>query len=157
LVEDICWEPEQKFFITTSKDQTTRFHGVWRSSGSDTWNELGRPQIHGYDLKCCAFLDRFKFVSGADEKLLRVFEAPKIFLNNLYNQCLDESFLKLAIESKTMAQGASVPALGLSNKAVYCEETKVENSENEKRSLADELYKEIYFNVIDLTSKINLT
>ena len=95
LVEDISWEPEQQFFISTSKDQTTRFHGMWKSSGSVTWHELGRPQIHGYDLKCAAFLDRFKFVSGADEKLLRIFEAPKMFLNNLYKLTMDDSFLKL--------------------------------------------------------------
>lgn len=96
LVEDVCWEPEQKFFITTSKDQTTRFHGLWKHDSTASWHELGRPQIHGYDLKCCAFLDRFKFVTGADEKLMRIFEAPKIFLNNLYKLCLDESFLKIA-------------------------------------------------------------
>ncbi len=51
-----------------------------------------------------------------------------------------------------MAEGASVPALGLSNKAVYSEETKLDKSQDEKKSLADELYKEVYFNVIDLTS-----
>lgn len=153
LVEDICWEPEQNFFISTSKDQTTRFHGVWLSEKNSpiTWHELGRPQIHGYDLKCCAFLDRFKFVSGADEKLLRVFEAPKIFLNNLHKLCLDESYLKLVQESTTMPQGASIPALGLSNKAVFDEEKKATTStETDKKSLADELYKEVYFNVIDL-------
>ena len=120
-----------------------------------TWHELGRPQIHGYDLKCCAFLDRFKFVAGADEKLLRIFEAPKIFLNNLYNLCLDNSFLKLVKESKSMPQGASIPALGLSNKAVYNNEENKEVDLNEKRSLADELYKEVYFNVINLISTYN--
>lgn len=152
LVEDICWEPDQKFFISTSKDQTTRFHGAWKSSPNNnnvTWHELGRPQIHGYDLKCCAFIDRFKFVTGADEKLLRNFEAPKIFLNNLYKLCLDESYLKLVNESTTMPQGASIPALGLSNKAVFEEKTPA--PESDKRSLTDELYKEVYFNIIDLT------
>ncbi len=48
-----------------------------------------------------------------------------------------------------MAQGASVPALGLSNKAVYNEE---KTNGAEKLSMADELYKEVYFNIIDLTS-----
>ena len=127
---------------------------MWKQSNDKaSWHELGRPQIHGYDLKCCAFLDRFRFVSGADEKLLRNFEAPKIFLNNLYKLCLDESFLKIASESNSMPQGASVPALGLSNKAVY-EEEKAPAPETDKRSLADELYKEVYFNVIDLSSKL---
>ena len=51
-----------------------------------------------------------------------------------------------------MPQGASVPALGLSNKAVYEEEKKLDTGEAKKASLADELYKEVYFNVIDLNS-----
>lgn len=51
-----------------------------------------------------------------------------------------------------MPQGASVPALGLSNKAVF------DDSENQKENekgpnLAEDFYKEIYFNVIDLDSK----
>ena len=52
-----------------------------------------------------------------------------------------------------MAQGASVPALGLSNKAVYDEEKREESGEK-KPSLADDLYKEVYFNIIDLNSQL---
>lgn len=55
-----------------------------------------------------------------------------------------------------MPQGASIPALGLSNKAVYDEEKPVVTESTDKRSLADELYKEVYFNVIDLSSKFDL-
>lgn len=97
LVEDICWEPDSQFLLSTSKDQTTRFHSYWEndSTGRVTWHELGRPQIHGYDLQCVALLERFKFVSGADEKLLRVFESPKIFLQNLHRLNKDESLVKL--------------------------------------------------------------
>jgi WD40 repeat protein len=98
LVEDLCWEPDQEFFLSVSKDQTTRFHGYWSHSDSSvekTWHELGRPQIHGYDISCLSMIDRFKFVSGADEKLLRIFEAPKIFLKNFYNLSLNESVAKL--------------------------------------------------------------
>lgn len=51
-----------------------------------------------------------------------------------------------------MPQGASVPALGLSNKAVFDEEKQAE-SEEKKSTLADELYKEVYFNRVDLKSK----
>jgi elongator complex protein 2 len=97
LVEDVCWEPEQEYFLSVSKDQTSRFFGCWRNkpnSSSVTWHELGRPQIHGYDLKCAAFINRYKFVSGADEKLLRVFESPRIFLENYFNLSLDEKVHK---------------------------------------------------------------
>ncbi len=98
IVEDLDWEPKQQYLISVSKDQTSRFHGMWKQPNSNetTWHELGRPQIHGYDLKCVSFIDRFKFVSGADEKLLRVFESPKIFLQNFYNLCLDETIKNLA-------------------------------------------------------------
>jgi elongator complex protein 2 len=101
VVEDISWEPGQNFFISVSKDQTSRFHGIWRPPSSavsksdndlvGTWHELGRPQIHGYDLQCVAFIDRFKFVSGADEKLLRIFESPRVFLKNYFQLSSDES------------------------------------------------------------------
>ncbi len=49
-----------------------------------SWHEIGRPQIHGYEMKCLAFIgsNQQRFVSGADEKILRVFDAPKNFLEN---------------------------------------------------------------------------
>ncbi len=48
-----------------------------------TWAEIGRPQIHGYDMTCVAFLGRLRFVSGADEKVVRVFDAPRGFAESL--------------------------------------------------------------------------
>lgn len=45
--------------------------------------ELGRPQIHGYPIASVAFTNRLQFVSGADEKIVRVFDAPKIFVATL--------------------------------------------------------------------------
>lgn len=47
-----------------------------------TWHEISRPQIHGYDMQCLAMVGRFQFVSGADEKVLRVFQAPRNFVEN---------------------------------------------------------------------------
>lgn len=44
-----------------------------------------------------------------------------------------------------------MPALGLSNKAIY-EENQNTLNPDKKASLADELYKEVCFNIIDLTS-----
>lgn len=45
--------------------------------------ELGRPQIHGYQIASVAFTSRLQFVSGADEKIVRVFDAPKVFVASL--------------------------------------------------------------------------
>jgi elongator complex protein 2 len=49
-----------------------------------SWHEIGRPQIHGYEMKCLTFVgtNQQRFVSGADEKILRIFDAPKNFLEN---------------------------------------------------------------------------
>lgn len=51
----------------------------------ETWHEISRPQIHGYDMQCLAMVGKFQFVSGADEKVLRVFQAPRNFVENFAN------------------------------------------------------------------------
>lgn len=50
-----------------------------------TWHEISRPQIHGYDMQCLAMVGRFQFISGADEKVLRVFRVPRNFVENFAN------------------------------------------------------------------------
>lgn len=50
-----------------------------------TWHEISRPQIHGYDMQCLAMVGRYQYVSGADEKVLRVFKAPRNFVENFAN------------------------------------------------------------------------
>lgn len=51
------------------------------------WYEIARPQIHGYDLQCLSMIHRYKFVSGADEKVIRAFDAPKNFIDNFCHIC----------------------------------------------------------------------
>ncbi len=99
-VEDICWEPGNEYFLSVSKDQTTRLHAKW--SQTNTWHELGRPQIHGYDMQCVTFLNRFTFISGADEKLSRIFEAPKLVLKNYFNVSNDSSVLDLIVSNNVL-------------------------------------------------------
>ncbi|KAJ3153042.1 Elongator subunit elp2 [Geranomyces michiganensis] len=114
--KDIQWEPSGKFLVSTSLDQTTRLAAPWNRDGVTTWHEIARPQIHGYDLQCFAFVHGYGFVSGADEKILRVFEAPRTFVQSLAN------LTKEAEDAEVISKrpvGASVPALGLSNKAVF--------------------------------------
>jgi elongator complex protein 2 len=48
-----------------------------------TWGEINRPQIHGYDMTCVAPISRLRFVSGADEKVVRVFDAPRGFARSM--------------------------------------------------------------------------
>jgi len=111
-VVDISWERNGKYLLSVSKDQTGRVHSLWKTKG--VWQEVARPQVHGYDMSCCTMLDDHKYVSGAEEKVLRAFSAPSNFLENL-NRI---SGMKVEIGTR-LAQGASTPSLGLSNKAVF--------------------------------------
>ena len=72
MVVALAWEANGD-----SLDQTTRMFGEWKRKDSVTWHELARPQIHGYDLNAISAYHNWKFVSGADEKVLRVFQVSK--------------------------------------------------------------------------------
>lgn len=83
-VKDICWEPKGNFLLSVSTDQTTRVHAPWiRKNGKGTWHEVARPQIHGYDMQCIVSLTRFQFASAAEEKIIRTFQAPANFIENI--------------------------------------------------------------------------
>lgn len=57
------------YVLTSSLDQTCR---LWGYSNS-TWTECSRPMIHGYEINSITLSKSF-LVSGADEKILRVFD-----------------------------------------------------------------------------------
>ena len=69
-------------------DQTTRIHAALLADKDDkepvsSWHEVSRPQVHGYDLLGVVSLDPLRFVSIADEKVARVFGAPRSFVNTI--------------------------------------------------------------------------
>ncbi|KAI2641890.1 WD40 repeat-like protein [Hypomontagnella submonticulosa] len=118
-VTGIAWSKNGDYLLSTSADQTTRLHASWNNSkssngtGQKTWHEMARPQIHGYDLNCIDSLGNSKFVSGADEKLMRVFDEPKAVAKLLARLC------DIGNENvETMPDAANMPVLGLSNKAI---------------------------------------
>ena len=49
-------------------------------------------------MTCIAMLGRYSFASGADEKVARIFEAPRNFLENLMSLCKVD--VKAAYEGK---------------------------------------------------------
>jgi elongator complex protein 2 len=112
-VMGIAWSQEGNYLLSTSSDQTTRLHAKWERDEVVSWHEMARPQIHGYDLNCIDSLGSSQFVSGADEKLLRVFSEPKSVANLLHNLC---GFGGSHMDS--MPDAANMPVLGLSNKAI---------------------------------------
>ncbi|XP_063978697.1 elongator complex protein 2 [Diachasmimorpha longicaudata] len=110
-VSDLHWDPYGRYLITTSLDQTTRVHVPWRKTGgSEIWHEIARPQIHGYDINCLSILSPHLFASGADEKVVRIFEAPLYF-----KKCLEGLEWR---NPRNAGDRAAVPALGLTNKAI---------------------------------------
>jgi len=117
-VQDIDWDPvDGQFLVSVSSDQTTRLHAPWKQEGlQSVWCEIARPQVHGYDMQCLSMLSRYRLASGADEKVLRVFSAPRQFMETFQELCRVEENNKV---HDSLPVGASVPALGLSNKAVF--------------------------------------
>ncbi len=112
-VQSCSWSPDGAYLLSTGSDQTTRMHAEWQHGGSSTWHEFARPQIHGYDLNCVASLNPDQFVSGAEEKLLRVFNKPKMVDQMLHML----SGLSRASHGE-LPDAADIPVLGLSNRAI---------------------------------------
>eukprot|EP00986_Skeletonema_menzelii_P003511 scaffold1089_cov131-Skeletonema_menzelii.AAC.4 len=140
-VEDMAWDPQGEYLLTTSTDQTTRLWAeVMVGSSKRRWVEVGRPQVHGYDMTSIASVGgadapsddgvpRHRFISGADEKVLRVFDAPVSTLRLL--RSLKESKLASCGDINTTSnedsaswrvERAFLPSLGLSNKATADQE-----------------------------------
>lgn len=112
-VKDIAWARDGSYLLSAGLDQTTRLHAEWVDDNKcASWHELARPQIHGYDLNCIDTMRDFRFVSGADEKLLRVFDEPKGTAELLRRLC----GVKKTVE-RELPEAANIPVLGLSNKA----------------------------------------
>jgi elongator complex protein 2 len=145
-VRDIAWEPKGEFLFSISMDQTTRIHAQWKDK--NTFHEIARPQVHGYDMQCLAVLSRYRFASAAEEKIVRTFQATGNFVENL------RSLVGIADDNegdeilKTHQKGASVPSLGLSNKAVYDED--LINQQDNQVKFKDE-YPENYFVPMNMT------
>lgn len=83
----VRWEPRGQYLISGGLDKTTRLHGCFKEPHGQSWHELARPQTHGFEIVSLAWLSRLAFASAGDEKIIRVFEAPKGFVQTM--QSLD--------------------------------------------------------------------
>jgi elongator complex protein 2 len=121
---DISWEvSEGLYLLSAGLDQTCRLWTYLPSSlptKNRIWRELGRPQVHGYDLNTVACIGsgssemKHRFVSGADEKEARSFDAPIAtlkLLSLLHGRNLQGD------DEKNRIERAFIPSLGLSNRA----------------------------------------
>ncbi|XP_069075725.1 elongator complex protein 2 isoform X7 [Pleurodeles waltl] len=153
-VQGLRWDPEGDFILTVGLDQTTRLFapGKKKDRSQVTWHEIARPQIHGYDMQCLAMIGRFQFVSGADEKVLRVFSATRNFVENYINITGTPEAKSLSSQIVDLPEGATVPALGLSNKAIQegeLADKSVYEEESRFSSVSDQ-YSQTYFHPIRL-------
>ncbi|VDN28969.1 unnamed protein product [Gongylonema pulchrum] len=114
-VKDISWDRTGSCLLSCSVDQTTRCYAPCREFKMIC--EIARPQLHGYDLNCITSVSSSCFVSGADEKILRVFTVPRSFVEALKNVSKFDPNKLFPNSEKIAERNASVPALGLSNKA----------------------------------------
>ncbi|KAI8942950.1 hypothetical protein NX059_000989 [Plenodomus lindquistii] len=135
-VRGVSWSKDGSYLLSTSSDQTTRLYSQWRRDGfAPSWHEFSRPQIHGYDLNCIEAVTNTQFISGADEKLLRVFDEPKGVAEMLDSLCAIKTFL-----SADLPDAANIPVLGLSNKAIQAvadddDPAPTENNEDEREAI----------------------
>lgn len=123
-VRSLAWARSGQYLLSTSSDQTTRLYSQWQEQekSKSSWHEFARPQIHGYDLNCVDCITDDRFISGADEKLLRVFDKPR---------AVDNLLAKLGGTATSGAadlpDAANIPVLGLSNKAVTAVDRQEQN------------------------------
>ena len=99
-VNDLSWYTNDLLF-SCSKDFTTNIHAYLDKLDPPTWHVIARPQIHGYEINKIALTPSWsdinnnikisppKLISGGDEKILRIYTPPYMFikiLSNLSNQ-----------------------------------------------------------------------
>lgn len=106
--------------------QTTRVFAPWQGKpflkNGDSWHEIARPQVHGHDINCATIIHRrgnHRFISGADEKVARVFEAPLSFLKTLNHVIKPNADFSEDLQTGVQILGANMSALGLSQKPIY--------------------------------------
>ncbi|PON34199.1 Guanine nucleotide-binding protein, beta subunit [Parasponia andersonii] len=124
-VADISWARCGEYLLSVSHDQTTRIFAPWKNEASpterDTWHEIARPQVHGHDINCVTIIrgkGNHRFVSGADEKVARVFEATLSFLKTL-GHAISQNSISEDLQTGVQVLGANMSALGLSQKPIY--------------------------------------
>ncbi|XP_043695002.1 elongator complex protein 2 [Telopea speciosissima] len=125
-VMDAAWARSGEYLLSVSHDQTTRIFTPWKNEvclrDGHYWHEIARPQVHGHDINCVAVIrgkGNHRFVSGAEEKVARVFEAPLSFLKTLAHATAEKFSFPEDLQEEIQILGANMSALGLSQKPIY--------------------------------------
>lgn len=128
-ITDITWSPNGEYLLSTSLDQSTRFYNQRNSE----WFEFGRPQIHGFDMISVKSITSTRFVSAGDEKVIRIFDMPKNFFE-MVNRVCDRKIDINKLEEVKLPETASLPVLGLSNKAELDNKNEEEGQKNDEEN-----------------------
>lgn len=143
-VMDLTWDSSETYLLSASSDQTVRVLAPRKRADDPeeeiVWHEIARPQIHGYDMNslCTIPSKPHTYASGAAEKVIRAFEAPQPFLNDLTRisgSCLlsnsaipnSDSQIQSGKDDGRVAYRVTVPELGLSNKILDEDDLKSES------------------------------
>lgn len=139
---DLCWEAERgDYLLTVSADQTCRLWApvTTEENKEELWVELARPQVHGYDLAAVASVSTADhghlYVSGADEKEARVFDAPMSTLRLLRAAYGKESKSE---NGTPRVERAYIPSLGLSQKASAADGAEMDTTESDVATTKEE-------------------
>ena len=119
-----CCNSGESVVLTSTCDSKSNSDSNSIKLTHNPWREISRPQIHGYDLHSIAVtpsLDKYLIYSGADEKVLRVFDAPSCVIEGLTTLC-GRNRIKPTSTGTSDSTGprvtrAYIPELGLSNRA----------------------------------------
>lgn len=122
-IRQVAWSPDGSFLLSSSDDKSVR---AFVAIGG-RFEEWARPQVHGHAISSIAFcnVQGSSYVSAAEERMLRVFDAPDTFR---------VAGRKISCSSSAVVR-ATLPELGLSNKPVFSD---VSVRENENSSDADD-------------------
>lgn len=111
--------------------------------------ERGRPQIHGFGLASVAWLpgERIRYVSAAQETILRIYEGTQLFIRNLTsdsNKILKEKYI-----CGTYVETAILSELNLTNENVNEHNYTAHSEDSLSRNVFAEI-KKIYGHFFDL-------
>ncbi|KAK4533087.1 hypothetical protein CCYA_CCYA15G3944 [Cyanidiococcus yangmingshanensis] len=120
-VTDLDWQCSGgSVLATVSRDMTCRLFIREDAKSIPKWTEAGRPQVHGHEIFASKFVERngLKLATAAEEKAIRLFDAPRTFLDIL-GPTIYSSLLGTQNGGKDRAKGASRMALSLTNQPIY--------------------------------------
>ncbi|EME27932.1 Elongator complex protein 2 [Galdieria sulphuraria] len=126
-VSELCWKPVDGLFLASvSLDQTTRIFAPVKGE-KETFIEIARPQVHGHDIFTVGFVreDGLELISGAEEKVIRIFRAPRPFVAQCRQLFSSENshFDNYSLEAEeNAAVVVDMAALGLTNKAIFSQD-----------------------------------